>query len=125
MFSYRDLAKKETNLEETQNKTLEEKLMPFKFILVDYAKDAKIHEKIRELLKYVNKLEYFQYLEIWPITDFPIKGEMLTAKKIPKGPLYGKVLNSLKESWKHEFNLDTSEETVVRLMAKCDELLKN
>ncbi|CAF0710220.1 unnamed protein product [Brachionus calyciflorus] len=121
LFRYRDEYKKIVS--EEDNKSLEDKLKPFKFILVDCVKDAKIHEKLIELLKYVNRFEFVKHLENWPIPNFPIGGEMLSKKNIPKGPIFSKILNILRENWKNEFNLDTSKETIDKLLNKLDELI--
>jgi hypothetical protein len=102
---------------------IENNLKPLKNVLVDNVKDIKIVEKIVELLKYLNKLEYIPCLEIWPIPIFPITGEHLERKSVTKGPLYSKILNSLKEIWKNEFNFDVKETTIELLLKKCDEML--
>lgn len=88
LFMYRDVALKLVKLEteDGNSLSLEDRLRPFKFILVDNIKDGKIHEKITELLKYINRFEYMKYLEPWPIPVFPINGEMLASKKSPKDP---------------------------------------
>jgi hypothetical protein len=97
---------------------------PYKFILVDNIKDSKIKEKLVELLKYLNRLEIIKFFENWPIPLFPITGEMLIQKNVKKGPIFTKILNELRELWKFEFHLDTSEETVKILLNKC-EILAN
>ena len=61
-----------------------EDLKPFKHILVDYIKDPKAHEKIVQLLKYINKQEFILSLENWPIPVFPITGDSFTNKKFTK-----------------------------------------
>ncbi|RNA23117.1 CCA tRNA nucleotidyltransferase mitochondrial [Brachionus plicatilis] len=121
LFAYRDQCKR--NLDQENGTKLEDKLKPFKFILVDNVKDGKAFEKLTELLKYVNRLEYIEHLRDWQVPIFPITGDILENLKIPKGPIYSKILFSLKESWKNEFNLDTSEETVERLKEMMDEFI--
>jgi hypothetical protein len=100
-------------------------LKPFKNILVENIKDIKIMEKLKELLKYINKLEYFCLLETWPIPVFPITGEHLESKNVPKGPIYSKILNSLKNIWRDECNFSCEPEAIENLSLKCDELLIN
>lgn len=103
--------------------TIEDNLRPFKMILVDNVKDAKVHSRMTELLKYINKLNYVPLLESWPIPLFPIGGNELAARQVPKGPIYTKVLESLRQKWKHDFDLDTGEKTIAKLLEFCDELI--
>ncbi len=70
----------------------EDRLKPFKNLLVDNVKDVKIVEKLIELLKYRNEQEYIPCLEVWPIPIFPITGEHLEKMNVPKGPIYSKVI---------------------------------
>lgn len=121
LFAYR--AQYKRIIDQENDKKLDIRLKPFKFILVDNVKDLKIFEKITELLKYVNRLEYVEQLRDWKIPIFPITGDMLENLKIPKGPIYSKILQNLKESWKNEFDLDTSEETVKKLVEKMEEYI--
>jgi hypothetical protein len=127
IFNHRNM------LDNTTNKTTstckgdenwDKDLEPYKFILVDNIKDSKIKEKLVELLKYLNRLEIIKFFENWPIPLFPITGEMLIQKNVKKGPIFTKILNELRELWKFEFHLDTSEETVKILLNKC-EILAN
>ena len=120
-------------LDNTTNKTTntckgdenwDKDLEPYKFILVDNIKDSKIKEKLVELLKYLNRLEIIGFFENWPIPLFPITGEMLIQKNVKKGPIFTKILNELRDLWKFEFHLDTSDETVKILLNKC-EILAN
>ena len=112
-----DSEKKLNNLSE------EEKLKPFKFILVDNVKDNKIKEKLKELLKYINKLDLIEYFDNWDIPIIPVTGDMLVERNVKKGPLFSKILNTIKEIWKNEFKMDTSEDTKNKLLVKCDELV--
>jgi hypothetical protein len=89
----------------------------------DYNKDNRIQEKITELLKYLNQRDLIPVLLDWQIPSFPINGTMIASKNIPKGPRYTQILNELRESWKRDHDLDTSEETVAKLLKKCDELI--
>ena len=113
-------------IEEPLNEIITDlKLKPFKNILVENIKDIKIMEKLKELLKYINKMEYFCLLEIWPIPVFPITGDNLESKNVPKGPIYSKILNSLKNIWRDECNFSCDQETIDNLLLKCDEMLRN
>lgn len=118
LFAHRSLGKQLINDDST-----EANLKLFKIILVENVKDSKIYEKMRELLKYLNRLEYMPVLETWSVPVFPITGDHLASKNVPKGPIYTKVLNSLKEIWKYEYDFSTSEESVEKLLKKCDEIL--
>lgn len=108
---------------EKPSEDIEISLKPFKDILVDNIKDLKKMEKMKDLLKYINKLEYIRCLEVWEIPIFPITGEHLTAKNIPKGPLYSKILNILKTVWKNDLNFNTDKDSVQILLDKCDEMI--
>lgn len=114
-------AHRETKLIESDN--LDNCLYPFKCILADYIKDAKAHEKITELLKYMGKVEYIKHLENWEIPNFPISGDVLSSKNVPKGPLFSKILNILKEKWKKDYNLETNQNTIDKLLNDCESLL--
>ena len=106
------------------NTNWDKNLEVFKFILVDHAKDAKCKEKIVELLKYINKMELVDYFHKWAIPNFPITGEMLIERGVKKGPIFTKILNSLKDAWKFEYLLDTSAQTVQSLLKRCETLTK-
>lgn len=103
----------------------EETLRTFKFILVENAKDSKEKAKSRviELLKYVNRLDLIEKIATWTIPDFPIRGDILMQRNIPKGPVYSRVLEALRKSWMYDFDLDTSAETIEKLVSKCDQLI--
>lgn len=116
LMANRDIYKK--IVDQDQDKNLDDKLKPFKFILVDNVRDGKIFEKITELLKYINRFEYVEHLKDWKIPFFPISGTEIEKFKIPKGPIYSKILDGLKDIWKNEFDMDTSEETVASLKRK-------
>jgi hypothetical protein len=115
-FAYRDLR---PTLEAY---SVDEKLKFFKFIIVDNFKDARIYEKIGEVLKYINASELIEPLTEWPVPVFPINGKIIANKKIPKGPAYTRILNELRELWKEVYDLDTSQATVNALLVKCDDL---
>jgi hypothetical protein len=117
IFNYRNYVACGDN---AQIQSLENRMKKYKFILVDNVKDPKIHEKIVELLKYAGDIDLIESLNNWQIPIFPITGETLSLKRIPKGPLFSKILNDLREAWKEEFNLDTSEQTINKLLEKCD-----
>lgn len=117
IFKYRDIEKSTINEE-----SLESKLKKYKCILVDNIKDVKIKEKMNDLLKYLNKQEYIEYLDKWEIPNFPISGDLLINLNIPKGPVFSRILNTLKENWKNEYNFDTSQKTIDMLVNDIDKL---
>jgi tRNA nucleotidyltransferase (CCA-adding enzyme) len=104
------------------DESLESKLKKYKCILFDNIKDVKIREKMNELLKYLNKLEYVDYLNKWEIPNFPISGDILINRGISKGPVFSNILNTLKENWKTEYNFDTSQKTIDILLKDLDKL---
>ena len=120
IFAFRDMKTKKA----TTSDEIEAQLKPFKDILVDNIKDLKNMEKMVELLKYIDRTEFIPYLETWPIPIFPITCDHLTEKNVPKGPVYSKILSSLKTMWKDELNFKVDKPSVDLLLNKCDELLK-
>ena len=118
LFLYRDAAKEAKNLGD-----YEARLKVMKNIMVDNIKDGQIREKIGQLLKYSGNIDLMEYLQSWSIKVFPITGAHIESKKIPKGPIYAKILNDLKEFWKNDLNLDTSSVALGKLLEKCDQLL--
>jgi hypothetical protein len=121
IFSHRNIIEdKGTNKE-----ILDYNIKKIKFLLVDNAKDLKIKQNIKELLKYLNKLEYMQYIENWNIPIFPVTGDMLVNKNIPKGPVYSIIMEKLRDQWKNDFNLDTSNETKKKLEMSIDTFINN
>lgn len=129
IFKHRDEFKNEES--ENKKKKLkseqDETLKKFKCILVDSSKDSKDRAKSRviELLKYVDRRDLIEDIESWPVPDFPIRGDVLVERNIPKGPLYSRVLDALKRAWMYEFDMDTSSTTVEKLLAKCDQIINN
>ena len=93
----------------------EDILKPYKNILVDYCKDAKIKEKLIQLLLYQGHHEYIEQLEQWSIPNFPVNGEMLSKTGIPKGPIFSHILNELREIWKNTYNFNCNEENLLKL----------
>ena len=118
IFAFRDI-----KLEDRGDASdIEGKLKPFKNILVDNVKEQRNMERMRELLKYINKTEYVKYLEEWQIPVFPITGDHLAARSIVKGPMYARILGELKVMWKEELNFGTDTEAVNRMLLKLDEI---
>ena len=130
LFIYRDCLKQhnetpEDNDGKGEDSDRDRQLKIFKYILVDNVSDLKVREKLVQLLKYVGKVELIDALASWTIPVFPVNGETLTAKNVPKGPLFAKILAKTREAWKRQFELDTSEPTVNKLLKICDDCIKN
>lgn len=136
ILKHRDLFKSDDNsisnsdspqtIKRLRNNTREEQIKALKLIMVENSKDSKEKAKMRivELVKYMNRRDLIADIEQWPIPDFPIRGDVLIERNLPKGPVYSKILEALKKQWAHEFDLDTGAKTVEKLIASCDEMLK-
>lgn len=58
-----------------------------------------VKEYVLELLKYHDKRELFEQLQIWSPPRFPISGTTLESHGCPKGKKMGNVLNELMDIW--------------------------
>jgi hypothetical protein len=96
-------------------------LKPYKNILVDFNKDNKIYEKITQLLLYQGHDDFIKSITEWTIPLFPIHGDMIAKIGVPKGPLFSKIINDLKEIWKNEFNFCVDKSV---LLERASELYK-
>lgn len=56
-------------------------------------------EYVLELLKYNNKRDLFEQLQIWSPPRFPINGNMLHLHGCSRGKMMGQVMNQLKDIW--------------------------
>lgn len=56
-------------------------------------------EYVLELLKYNNKPELFEQLQVWSPPRFPVNGNMLQSHGCAKGKMMGPVMNELKDIW--------------------------
>ena len=63
-------------------------------------KDPKLKGRILELLKYIGRDDIFETFDNWVPPRFPVTGYHLMEANVPKGPIFNKTLNSLKEIWK-------------------------
>jgi tRNA nucleotidyltransferase (CCA-adding enzyme) len=94
-----------------RNDTVEEaedELKPYKCLLVDYNKDNKISEKITQLLLYKGNFKLIDKLLEWKVPLFPIHGDQIAKLGVPKGPIFSKIINELKEFWKNDLNFNTN-----------------
>lgn len=56
-------------------------------------------EYVLELLKYNNKRDLFEQLQVWCPPRFPVNGNMLQTHGCSKGKMMGHVMNKLKDIW--------------------------
>lgn len=67
-------------------------------------------EYVLELLKYNNKRELFEELQIWSPPRFPVSGTMLQSHDSLKGRKMGRLINKLKEMWaKSDFQMTSDD----------------
>ena len=92
---------------------LTDPLKPYKCLLVDFFKDNKIQEKIGQLLLYQGQSELVENILAWNIPAFPIHGDMIANLGVPKGPLFSKIINELKEMWKNELNFNNNQQVLI------------
>lgn len=78
-------------------------------------KDPKLKGRILELLKYVGREDIFEAFDNWIPPRFPVTGYHLMELNVPKGPIFNKTLNSLKEIWK-ESNYTLSKEELLEMV---------
>lgn len=76
------------------------------------AKEPKVKDRIAELLKYRGESALLEEFQNWTPHRFPITGHDLFSKNVPKGPVYAKTLNELRQVWK-ESNYSMSKEELV------------
>ncbi|XP_041353635.1 CCA tRNA nucleotidyltransferase 1, mitochondrial-like [Gigantopelta aegis] len=90
-------------------------------LLIDSAgKEPKVKDKICELLKYHGEKELLQVFTAWTPPPFPVTGYDLVERKVPKGPIFTKTLNELRQIWKKsDFKMSKED-----LLAKIDEVVK-
>ena len=74
-----------------------------------------------ELLKYIGRDDIFETFDNWVPPRFPVTGYHLMEAKVPKGLIFNKTLNSLKEIWKESnYTLGKDE-----LMEMVQEIVEN
>lgn len=56
-------------------------------------------EYVLELLKYNNKQNVFEKLQVWSPPRFPVTANMLESHSCPKGKMIGLVMNKMKDIW--------------------------
>lgn len=83
-------------------------------------KDSKLKGRILELLKYLGREDIYESFDKWVPPRFPVTGYHLMEMEVPKGPIFNKTLNSLKEIWK-ESNYTLNKE---ELLEKVQEIVK-
>ena len=73
-----------------------------------------------ELLKYRGEAALLEEFANWTPPRFPITGYDLFNHKVPKGPVFAKTLNDLRQMWKESSYQMTKEE----LMDRIEEVVK-
>ncbi|XP_050405236.2 CCA tRNA nucleotidyltransferase 1, mitochondrial [Patella vulgata] len=94
-----------------------EESVPLKYfsdLIVD-AKEPKMKERILELIKYKGDTALLRTISEWSPPKFPITGHDLTQKNVPKGPIFAKTLNELRNIWKERGYQITKEELLLEL----------
>ncbi|KAK6180846.1 hypothetical protein SNE40_008824 [Patella caerulea] len=94
-----------------------EESVPLKYfsdLIVD-AKEPKMKERILELIKYKGDTALLRTISEWSPPKFPITGHDLTQKNVPKGPIFAKTLNELRNIWKEKNYQITKEELLLEL----------
>ncbi|XP_076463841.1 CCA tRNA nucleotidyltransferase 1, mitochondrial-like [Babylonia areolata] len=76
------------------------------------AKEKKIKDRIMELLRYQGESSLLEEFQAWTPPRFPITGYDLFAHKVPKGPVFAKTLNDLRQLWKESSYQMSKEELV-------------
>ncbi|KAK7488682.1 hypothetical protein BaRGS_00020135 [Batillaria attramentaria] len=84
------------------------------------AKEPKVKDRITELLKYRGEVKLLEEFRNWTPQRFPITGHDLFSKNVPKGPVFAKTLNELRQLWK-ESNYSMSKE---ELLDRIEEVAK-
>ena len=79
------------------------------------AREPKIKDRISELLKYRGEEELLGEFRRWTPPRFPITGHDLFSRNVPKGPVFSKTLNDLRQMWKESDYQMSKEELVDRI----------
>lgn len=99
---------------ESHNK--EDKLKPYKNILVDNIKDTKAKEKLFQLLYYQGQIGCIEFFRNYETPVFPIHGDILiTEKGLPRGPIIAEILNKLKDIWKNDYDFNIDKNSLLKL----------
>lgn len=78
-------------------------------------KDTKTKDKISELLRYRGEEKLLSEFLNWSPQRFPVTGYDLFARNVPKGPVFSKTLNDLRQIWKESAYTLSKEELVDRI----------
>lgn len=86
----------------------------YKKLIVLSGKNQNVNkEYVLELLKYNNKRELFEELQVWIPPRFPVNGVMLQTHGVPAGKRIGLVLERLKTIWA-EGNFEISPDDLLK-----------
>ncbi|XP_022335319.2 CCA tRNA nucleotidyltransferase 1, mitochondrial-like [Crassostrea virginica] len=87
------------------------KLTFCKYLLVDTSGAVrKTQEKVCELLKYRNEYDVLEEFRSWSPPLLPVSGTDLLSFDIPRGPLYKRTIDEIRQKWKYsDFKLTKEE----------------
>ncbi|XP_061165986.1 CCA tRNA nucleotidyltransferase 1, mitochondrial-like [Saccostrea echinata] len=100
----------------------EDKMKFCQYLLVDSTGKQKItFEHICELLKYKNEEDLLEEFRQWTPPFLPVSGNDLVSLNIPKGPLFKRTLDEVRQVWKlSDFSLTRDE-----LLERVPQILEN
>lgn len=82
----------------------------------------KTRPRIEELCKYRNDISLMRTYDEWMPPDFPINGYDLIQKEVPKGVLFTKTLQELRQLWKESYFKMTKEDLLAHIDSVYGEL---
>lgn len=89
-------------------------------IIDTVGREPKVKDRIIQLLVYKGEGTQADEFVSWSPPKFPVTGHDLFAHNVPKGPVFAKTLNELRQIWKKSNCLMSKEE----LIDKIDEVVK-
>ncbi|XP_046571861.1 LOW QUALITY PROTEIN: CCA tRNA nucleotidyltransferase 1, mitochondrial-like [Haliotis rubra] len=89
-------------------------------IIDTVGREPKVKDRIIQLMLYKGEGTQADKLACWSPPKFPVTGHDLFAHNVPKGPVFAKTLNELRQIWKRSNCMMSKEE----LIDKIDEVVK-
>ena len=106
----------EQKLESCDSEILERSLHHCQDLLVDSTMPmVKTRIKMLELLKYLNLRKTLEQFQQWTLPKFPVSGIKLIEMGVPRGPIFSKELNRLKDIWRQSRFEKTEDELLQHL----------
>lgn len=110
----------EQKLESCDSDILKRSLHHCQDLLVDTTMPVnKTRVKIIELLKYSNMRDTLELFQQWTLPRFPVSGIKLIEVGVPKGPIFSRELNRLKDIWRQS-RFEKTEEELLQYLKKYD-----